>query len=285
MPALTVSVSNAVDVVVSAVSTCSQNDRVSREHPTGTVTCCERVSVWALPYPSSQASHEPECGGSLVESLTTPDDAVHGAAVPVSNPGLPNSCPPGQPPVVGDGDPPPPAPASHAVALSASAASVPAGSSQPSKRVLPDWPVPSSTVELSPQTATLPTPKVLVVKKAPVVPDWLADGRHTRPLTLALSAGCRVWVLPLRMILPVTVPNGPCSTGLALSPAATGFSLAMFTASTLNPNGSVSSTPLFVNRSFAIRTESQPSLSRSLPVWSTTRKKPPPFWTKCMMAA
>src|SRR5213078_3048126 len=98
-----------------------------------TVTCWERVSVWALPYPSSQASHEPVCGGSLVELSMTPDEAVHGAAVPVSKPGLASSCPPGQlPPVVGDGDPSLPAPASHAVALSASAASVPAGSSQPS---------------------------------------------------------------------------------------------------------------------------------------------------------
>ena len=91
-------------------------------------------------------------------------------------------------------------------------------------------------------------------------------------------------MLPLRMMLPVTVPNGPLTTGLVVSWIATGFSLAMFTASTLNPNGSVLSTPLLDIRSLAMRTESQPSLLRSLPVWSTTRRNPPPFWTNRRIA-
>src|SRR5262249_16308292 len=161
--------------------------------------------------------------------------------------------PPPPPPVV-------PAPASHAVAFSASAASVPAGSSQPSYSVLPDCPVPSSIGELSPQIATRPEPKVEVLKNAPVVPDWLAEGRQTRPRRVGLSDGCRVCVLPSRMMLPVTVPEPPDSTGLLASWTATAFSLAMSTASSPKPNGSVLSTPLLLNRSLAMRTESQPSL-------------------------
>jgi hypothetical protein len=112
----------------------------------------------------------------------------------------------------------------------------------------------------------------------------LAPGRHTSPRTLGLSDGCSVWVLPLRMMLPVTVPKPPLSTGLLGSWMATAFSLAMFTASTPKPNGSVLSTPLLLNRSFAMRTESQPSLLRSLPVWSTIRKNPPPFCTNRRIA-
>jgi hypothetical protein len=45
-----------------------------------------------VPYPSSQASQLPLCGGSAVELLRTPAVRVHGAALPVSNPGLPISC-------------------------------------------------------------------------------------------------------------------------------------------------------------------------------------------------
>jgi hypothetical protein len=177
-----------------------------------------------------------------------------------------------------------PAPASHAVALSASAASVPAGSSQPSNSVLPDCPVPSSIGELSPQMATRPEPNVEVLKNAPVVPDWLALGRQTSPRTFGLSDGCRVCVLPSRMMLPVTVPKEPLTTGLLASWMATAFSLLMSTESSLKPNGSVLSTPLLLNRSLAMRTESQPSLLRSLPVWSTIRKNPPPFWMNRMIA-
>src|SRR5262245_9174996 len=89
--------------------------------------------------------------------------------LPDSNPGLTRTWP------VQPVPPPPvlPAPASHAVALSASGASVAVVSFQPSKRVLPDWPVPSSIGELSPQIATRPLPKVLVTKAAPVVPEGL----------------------------------------------------------------------------------------------------------------
>src|SRR5215468_5119908 len=112
------------------------------------LTDWDTVSVCVVPYPSSHASQEPAWAGSLDELFTTPDVAVHGAAVPVSKPGLPSSCAAVQPvPPVGGGlglPPVEPEPASHAVALSASAASVPAGSSQPSNSVLPDWPVPSS---------------------------------------------------------------------------------------------------------------------------------------------
>ena len=60
--------------------------------------------------------------------------------------------------------------ASQAVALRASGALVPVESSQPSSRLFPDWPVPSSKGELSPMMATRPEPKVLVTKKAPVLP-------------------------------------------------------------------------------------------------------------------
>ncbi len=45
---------------------------------------------------------------------------------------------------------------------------------QPSYRVLPDSPVPSSMSELSPQIATRPLPNVLVAKKAPVLPPGVA---------------------------------------------------------------------------------------------------------------
>ena len=58
----------------------------------------------------------------------------------------------------------------------------------------------------------------------------------------------------------------------------------MFFRSTEKPNGSVLSTPLFVIRSLMISGESQPSLLRSLPVWSETRNSPPPFWTNFMTA-
>ena len=46
-----------------------------------------------MPYPSSQASHAPLCGGSADELLITPAVSVHGAVLaPFSNPGLPRSC-------------------------------------------------------------------------------------------------------------------------------------------------------------------------------------------------
>src|SRR5882672_3851394 len=98
------------------------------------VTAWDSVSVCALPYPSSHAFHDPVWAGSLDELVTTPLVAVHGVAMPVSKPGLPSNCPAVHPPP--PPPPPPPVlpdPASQAVAFSASAASVPAGSSQPSK--------------------------------------------------------------------------------------------------------------------------------------------------------
>jgi hypothetical protein len=65
----TVKVSNAVVVLVSAVSMCSQKLRVAWVAAEGTVTCCMTVSVLVLPKPSSQASNVPECGGSWLELL------------------------------------------------------------------------------------------------------------------------------------------------------------------------------------------------------------------------
>jgi hypothetical protein len=89
-----VNVSNAVVVLVSAVSICSQNVRVAAVAFAGMDTCCITVSVWADPNPSSHASHVPPCGGSLVELLITPELVTHGAGAvdPFSNPGLPSNC-------------------------------------------------------------------------------------------------------------------------------------------------------------------------------------------------
>src|SRR5438045_3023538 len=77
---------------------CSQNVSVAEAADDGIATCWYSESVCVVPYPSSQAFHEPEWAGSTDELSRTPAVATHGAAVPVSNPGLPSSC-----------DPPPPA--------------------------------------------------------------------------------------------------------------------------------------------------------------------------------
>ena len=83
--------------------------------------------------------------------------------LPDSKPLLPRSWAAVQVPV----PPPPPPPlllpppASQAVAFRARAALVAPESFQPSYSVLPDWPVPSSIGELSPQKARRPLPKVL----------------------------------------------------------------------------------------------------------------------------
>ena len=42
-------VSNLAVVVVSAVSTCSQNDRFAFAHEDGIETFCDSVSVWVVP--------------------------------------------------------------------------------------------------------------------------------------------------------------------------------------------------------------------------------------------
>src|SRR5215469_15841118 len=90
--AVIVSLSNAVVVVVSAVSMCSQKLNVVAVHPAGMVTDWDSVSVWVVPYPSSQAYQLPECEVSPAPlGLMTPAVLVHGAAEPVSNPGLPSS--------------------------------------------------------------------------------------------------------------------------------------------------------------------------------------------------
>src|SRR5438270_7601754 len=84
----TFSVSYAVVVVVSEVSMCSQNVSVPQAFD-GIATCWYSESVCVVPYPSSHASHVPECGGSpwLPYWPMTPDVWVHDAA-PDSNPGL-----------------------------------------------------------------------------------------------------------------------------------------------------------------------------------------------------
>ena len=63
----TVKVSNAVVVLVSAVSMCSQKLSVAAVAFDAMVTCCMMVSVVAAPKPSIQASNVPECGGSVLE--------------------------------------------------------------------------------------------------------------------------------------------------------------------------------------------------------------------------
>src|SRR5581483_5328745 len=57
--------------------------------PAGIVTDCDSVSVWLVPYPSSQAAYVPPCAGSPLELCwpMTPLVAVHEAA-PDSKPGL-----------------------------------------------------------------------------------------------------------------------------------------------------------------------------------------------------
>src|SRR5256885_1502784 len=78
-PPLAVSWSYATVVVVSPVSMCSQNVRLAVQ-PAGTLTDWDSVSVWPLPYPSSQATNEPEWAAWPEEALlTTPEVAVQGA--------------------------------------------------------------------------------------------------------------------------------------------------------------------------------------------------------------
>src|SRR5215469_2565799 len=87
-----VSLSNWVVVVVSAVSMCSQKLTVVAVQPAGMVTVWDSVSVWVVPYPSSQAYQVPERAVSPAPfGLMTAGVLVHGAAEPVSNPGLPSS--------------------------------------------------------------------------------------------------------------------------------------------------------------------------------------------------
>ena len=95
----TVKVSNAVVVVVSAVSMCSQKLRVAAVAFDAMVTCCITVSVVVVPKPSSQASKVPECGGSELELLMISigewvEVSTHGAVLeaPFSNPGFPRIC-------------------------------------------------------------------------------------------------------------------------------------------------------------------------------------------------
>src|SRR5581483_1596976 len=88
----TFSVSNAVVVVVSDVSMCSQKLNVVAVQPAGTVTVWASVSVWVVPYPSSHAYQEPPWEVSPAPfALMTPAVDVHGEADPVSKPGLPSS--------------------------------------------------------------------------------------------------------------------------------------------------------------------------------------------------
>lgn len=95
----TVMVSNAVVVLVSAVSMCSQKLRVAAVAFAGMVTCCIMVSVVVVPKPSIQASKVPECGGSVAELAMIScglwvEVSTQGAGVvlPFSKPGLPRIC-------------------------------------------------------------------------------------------------------------------------------------------------------------------------------------------------
>jgi hypothetical protein len=92
----TCNVSNAVVVLVSAVSTCNQKLKDAEVAFAGIATCCMTVSVVVVPQPSIHASNVPECGGSDVELLMMlsgvwVDVTTHGAglAAPFSKPGLP----------------------------------------------------------------------------------------------------------------------------------------------------------------------------------------------------
>lgn len=95
----TVKVSKAVVVLVSAVSMCSQKVSVAAVAFAGMLTCCMIESVVAEPWPSSQASHVPECGDSVLVLLmillvVCVVVTVQGAGLvdPFSNPGLPRIC-------------------------------------------------------------------------------------------------------------------------------------------------------------------------------------------------
>src|SRR6202046_5944344 len=89
--AVIVSLSNAVVVVVSAVSMCSQKLNDVAVQPAGMVPVWDSVSVWVVPYPSSQAYQVPECEVSPAPfGLMTPAVAAPGAAEAGSNPGGPS---------------------------------------------------------------------------------------------------------------------------------------------------------------------------------------------------
>ena len=82
-------------VVVSAVSMCNQKLSVAEVVLEGTLTCCMIESVVVEPWPSSHASHAPECGGSalvllinlLVDCVVVTVQGL-GLEDPFSNPGL-----------------------------------------------------------------------------------------------------------------------------------------------------------------------------------------------------
>src|SRR5258707_690592 len=72
-------------------SVCNQNESVAVFSPAGSVTVWDSSSGDPATG-ASQASHWPLYGGSWVELLISAAvDTVHGAAVPVSKPGLPSS--------------------------------------------------------------------------------------------------------------------------------------------------------------------------------------------------
>ena len=83
----------------------------------------------------------------------------------------------------------------------------------------------------------------------------------------------------------MTVPKGPCSTGSVLSLMARGLSVPMFEqvdgeAERVGGVDAVVGHQVVDDRDG----ESQPSLLRSLPVWSEIRNSPPPFCTNFMIA-
>ena len=77
VPSCTVSVSKTV-LPTSAVSMCSQYVSDAVVQSAGRVTVWVRVSVWAEPYPSSQANRVPPWALCPLKAPMTPEVAVHG---------------------------------------------------------------------------------------------------------------------------------------------------------------------------------------------------------------
>src|SRR5262249_35057383 len=149
-----------VVVVVSAVSMCNQNVSVAWVAAGEMLTCCQRVSVCAAPYPSSQAFHVPECAGSEVELLSmTPDVTVHGTGfeAPFSNPALPSiACVVPPPPLVATVSAtvvecvlPPPVPVTEKLY-------VPVATAAPTEILIVEEPAPGAPIDVGLKVAVAP---------------------------------------------------------------------------------------------------------------------------------
>ena len=85
--------------MVSAVSMCNQKVKEAAVALEGMATVCRMESVVVLPWPSSQPSNVPECGGSVLVLLMirfVDADVVtvqgEGLPAPFSKPGFPRTC-------------------------------------------------------------------------------------------------------------------------------------------------------------------------------------------------